>query len=245
MKSRVLYEDNNIIVVHKPAGIATQTARVGQRDMVSEVTRYLACGRREAESRQKEPEIPYVGLVHRLDQPVEGILVFARDKRSAAELSKQIADGRMEKYYYGAVCGQTFPDRGELVDYLVRDGKSNTSRIVPKEIKGAKIARLDYQMVNRKSIGLPNGETAQIALARIHLRTGRHHQIRVQMSHSGLSLLGDYKYGDALTAGISEQMQIREIALCACQLGFEHPRTGEKMQFQITPEGRIFRLLME
>lgn len=244
MKSRILYEDNNIIVVHKPAGIATQTARIGQRDMVSEVTGYLAGKGQETglpETKQKK-QIPYVGLVHRLDQPVEGILVFAKDQQSAAALSKQIADNRMEKYYYAVVCGQRFPDKGELVDYLLKDGKTNTSRIVPGEVKGAKIARLSYEIVNRKSVEISDGGNQQLALAQIHLQTGRHHQIRVQMHHAGMSLVGDYKYADKITVGISEQMRVKEIALCAYKLEFEHPETKRRMQFQILPEGNSFTI---
>lgn len=248
MKSRILYEDNNIIVVHKPAGIATQTARVGQRDMVSEVTGYLACKRGKAalpQAGQKELLIPYVGLIHRLDQPVEGILVFAKDKQSAAALSKQIADDRMEKYYYAVVCGQEFPDKGELVDYLLKNGKTNTSDIVPKEVKGAKPAKLSYKIVSRKPAETLEGESRKLALAQIHLQTGRHHQIRVQMHHAGMSLLGDYKYADEATAAISEQMRVKEIALCAYQLGFEHPKTGKKMQFHIVPESKVFQMFFE
>lgn len=243
MKSRILYEDNNIIVVHKPAGIATQTARVGQRDMVSEVKGYLACKEQKTASTQAKRnglQTPYVGLIHRLDQPVEGILVFAKDKQSAAALSKQIVDDRMEKYYYAVVCGQDFPDKGELADYLIKDGKTNTSRIVPKEVKDAKLAKLSYEILSRQPAGMPDGGEKQIALVKIHLQTGRHHQIRVQMRGAGMSLLGDYKYADEGVVGLSERMKIKEIALCAYRLEFEHPGARRKMQFQITPEGKSF-----
>lgn len=247
MKSRILYEDNNIIVVHKPAGIATQTARVGQRDMVSEVTGYLACKEQETVLPQvkSESKIPYVGLIHRLDQPVEGILVFAKDKQSAAALSKQIADDRMEKYYYAVVCGQDFPDKGELADYLLKDGKTNTSRIVPKEVKGAKPAKLCYEILKRKQTEASDGEIKQIALARIHLQTGRHHQIRVQMHHAGMDLLGDYKYAERTAVSLSEHMKIKEIALCAYRLEFDHPKTKRNMQFEIMPEGKSFGIFTE
>lgn len=243
MKLRILYEDNHIIVVHKPAGIATQTARVGQRDMVSEITAYLAGRDREGaltQSKDEESGIPYVGLVHRLDQPVEGILVFARNRQSAAALSRQIADDRMEKYYYAVICGQQFPDQGELTDYLLKDGKTNRSRIVPKEVKGAKFAKLDYKILKRQQAEAPEGAGKEIALAEIHLYTGRHHQIRVQMHSAGMSLLGDYKYADQETIRLSEQMRIKEIALCACRLEFEHPKTRRRMQFQVVPEGKSF-----
>lgn len=247
-------------MVHKPAGIATQTARVGQRDMVSEVRSYLASGGKT----QRQP--PYVGLVHRLDQPVEGILVFAKDKQSAAALSRQISEDsvkpqdmpqtaggssqrKMEKYYHAVVCGEQFPDEGELVDYLLKDGKTNTSRIVPKEVKDAKEARLSYRILCRQNAErlvqtaeAVGGRPRQLALAEIHLQTGRHHQIRVQMSQAGMSLLGDYKYADESTVALSGQMKIKEIALCACRLAFDHPISGERMQFEITPEGRSFQI---
>lgn len=225
---RILYEDKDIIVCHKPAGIATQTARVGQADMVSEITNYLLHPKQDNVSQT----IPYVGVVHRLDQPVEGILVFAGNKRAAAELSRQIAENRMEKYYYAVICGQERTDGGRLEDYLVKDNRTNISRIVPPEVKGAKKAVLEYEILTQK---------AEIALAKIRLYTGRHHQIRVQMSHAGMSLLGDYKYADAQTVRISEQMRVKEVALCACQLSFRHPRTGKRMDFTIRPEGKIFQ----
>jgi 23S rRNA pseudouridine1911/1915/1917 synthase len=155
----------------------------------------------------------------------------------------------MEKHYLAVVCGEQFPDEGELVDYLLKDGKTNTSRIVPKEVKDAKEARLSYRILQRKSAGeivrlteTAGGSLRQLALAEIHLQTGRHHQIRVQMSQAGMSLLGDYKYADEFTLSISGQMKVKEIALCANYLSFEHPVSGERMQFEITPEGRSFQI---
>lgn len=272
-RERILYEDNDMIVCHKAAGIATQTARVGQADMVSEVTNYLTHARRggnkmrgadmsEGNERRRQNHnsqaVPYVGVVHRLDQPVEGILVFARNKKTATELGRQITENRMEKYYYAVVCGHGFEKSGELADYLLKDGKTNTSRIVPPEVKDAKKALLEYEIMEEISLTeyvsgriLP-GQTAQtdenpirVALARVRLHTGRHHQIRVQMSHAGMSLLGDYKYADPETVKISEQMNLKEIALCAYRLSFRHPRTGEMMQFQIRPEGKSFQKYTE
>lgn len=230
-QERILYEDDDLIVCHKPSGIATQTARVGQADMVSEVTGYLA-------SRGKAAgQSPYVGVVHRLDQPVEGILVFAKSKAAAAALSRQAAGDGMEKEYLAVVCGKAFPPEGELVDFLQKDGRTNLSRVVPKEIKGAKEARLRFQILRTKSV--PDGE--QIALAKIHLLTGRHHQIRVQMANAGMPLLGDHKYADETALAVSAQLGVRQIALCAGRLTFDHPGTGERMTFQITPEGAAFQ----
>lgn len=250
-QKRILYEDSNIIVCHKPAGIATQTARVGQADMVSEITNYLAMTMKsDAASHSTGNKAghtigssPYVGVVHRLDQLVEGILVFAKNRHAATGLSRQIKENRMEKYYYAVVCSREFAANGKLTDYLLKDGKTNASRVVSPEVKDAKKAVLDYRVVTQAAY-MEKTETESsrsIALAEIRLHTGRHHQIRVQMSHAGMSLLGDYKYADVETIAISEQMHIKEIALCAYRLSFLHPETGKRLRFQIEPEGKIFQ----
>lgn len=243
MRSRILYEDKDMIVCHKPAGIATQTARVGQRDMVSEITAYLVSegkGNLSAKGQDLAGQTPYVGVVHRLDQPVEGILVFARNRAAAAGLSRQITEERMQKDYYAVVCGQDIPAEGELVDYLLKDGRTNLSRVVPKEVKGAREARLRFRVLQNKEMEISEGRLSQTALVKIRLQTGRHHQIRVQMANAGLSLLGDRKYADAEAVRLSEQMGIKEIALCAGRLTFNHPLTGEKKVFAVMPEGKSF-----
>ncbi|MGN0279324.1 MAG: RluA family pseudouridine synthase [Lachnospiraceae bacterium] len=232
-KQRIIYEDKDIIVCHKPAGIATQTSKVGQRDMVSEVSNYLV-------SRQNQAK-PYVGLVHRLDQPVEGILVFARNPKAAGELGRQMTANKMKKQYYAVIAAEDLRPEDiavgverTLIDYLYKDGRTNTSSVVEKEHQDAKRAELSYEIVEQQF------ETG-LALVRIRLVTGRHHQIRVQMSHAGLSLVGDSKYADEKTKQLSKRLGIGQIALCAYQLSFEHPVTGKRMQFRITPEGRIFQ----
>ncbi len=249
IKDRILYEDNDIIICHKPAGIATQTARVGQADMASEIANYLASG---SGGRQR----PYVGVVHRLDQPVEGILVFAKNSRAAARLGRQIEENRMEKHYLALVCGCGFAPGGELTDYLVRDGRSNMTRVARLEEKDAKKAVLSYEILADMPYGAAScggtshGEAQhqeqtdsalRIAVAGIRLYTGRHHQIRVQMSHAGMSLIGDRKYAAAEARRISEEAHVRELALCARGLVFFHPTTGERLSFGIQPENRVFR----
>lgn len=228
---RILYEDNDVIVCHKPAGIATQTARVGQADMVSEIANYL----KNLHPEQKAP--PYVGVVHRLDQPVEGILVFARNKAAAADLSRQAAGSGMKKEYLAVVCGGPFERTGELRDYLLKDGKTNTSRVVPSEVKGAKEARLSYEVLSEGLSGT--------ALVRIRLDTGRHHQIRVQMANAGMPLLGDRKYAGEAALQISAGLGVREVALCAYRLTFTHPKTGKRLTFEIKPEGAVFQNWIE
>lgn len=225
---RILYEDNDIFVCHKPAGIATQTARVGQADMVSEITNYL----KASGSDLKNPL--YVGVVHRLDQPVEGILVFAKNKAAAADLSRQAAGDGMKKEYLAVVCGENLLKSGELTDFLLKDGKSNTSRVVPPEVKGAKEAKLSYEVLSEG----PSGTS----LLKVRLYTGRHHQIRVQMANAGMPLLGDHKYGGEAALKISAGLGVREIALCAYRLAFVHPRTGKEIQFEVKPEGAAFQI---
>lgn len=284
-KQQILYEDKDIIVCHKPAGIATQTARLGQRDMISEVANYLAAAS-AADGKLNKP--PYVGLIHRLDQPVEGILVFAKNQRAAGELGRQITANQMEKYYYAVAAlsrdnngvdtpnktstinepnvpnetnavyitdarskiidkeGANVPnelDEITLINYLCKDGRSNVSTVVTKEQNGAKRAELRYKIVERiPSISnLESFGDMDLALMRIKLITGRHHQIRVQMSNAGMSLLGDYKYADSKTRKLSELTGQKQVALCAYELIFSHPITDKRMSFNIKPEGGIFQ----
>ena len=270
-QKRILYEDQDIIVCHKAAGIATQTARVGQADMVSEIANYLSrAGKNAVRSLNgSRGSQPYVGVIHRLDQPVEGVLVLAKHKKAAAMLSRQIAEDETEKYYYAIVCGQGYEKKGDLEDCLLKDGRTNTSAVVSPEVKDARLARLHYEILaeqdapaaagaaedvegyhdhegQRSGDGIAGSEESgtggrKLALARIRLYTGRHHQIRVQMRHAGMSLLGDYKYADAQTIRISKQLQVKEVALCAYRLSFFHPESGRRMDFRIRPEGKSFQ----
>lgn len=252
-KTKILYEDNDLLVCHKPAGIATQTARIGQADMASEMENYLARSLPQSIGHNSSVR-PHIHVIHRLDQPVEGILVFAKQAPAAASLSAQAAGEEMEKEYLALVCDQRGEGErkqsGTLADYLIKDGKTNTSRVVPPEVKGAKEARLRYEILQEESpeILFPakkdtsEGESERrCAVVRIRLYTGRHHQIRVQMANAGMPLLGDRKYAGQEAAALSEDLGIREIALCAYRLSFCHPKTGERLHFEIMPEGAAFR----
>lgn len=248
MKSEVIYEDEDILVVRKPAGLATQTAKVGQQDVVSELKNYL---------RQ-----PYLGVIHRLDQPVEGLLVFAKNKGAAAglavQLQKQGEGGTLHKRYYAALCGKPSENEGRLVDYLYKDesGKAfviediGVSRKVDAAkdaaasekadiqrnavISGAKRAVLSYRILEI----LDN--PAELALAEICLETGRFHQIRAQMAHHGYPLLGDVKYGDDRAKCLFQSLDIKNVALCACCLEFVHPVSQKRLSFRIEPQGQVF-----
>lgn len=203
----ILYEDTQLLVCEKPAGLPVQSARIGTQDLVSILKTY----------RMKREGDAYIGLVHRLDQPVAGVMVFAKTRAAAASLSAQAADGRMCKKYIAIACGKPMETEGRLVDHLLRDGRTNTSSVVPKETKGAKRSELAYRVLD---------EREGLTLLEITLLTGRHHQIRVQLSHAGLPLAGDRKYNFGPGAE-----RFPSVALAACQLSFLHPATGKRMEY--------------
>ena len=223
--SLIIYEDAHIIVCHKPAGVPVQTARIGTPDMVSMLKTHLA-----ASSKGE----PYLAVIHRLDQPVEGLLVFAKTPAAARELNRQLTASGFGKYYRAVVHGVPEPAEGTLEDYMVKDGRTNTSRICTKETKGAKLARLHYRLENICEDSQP-----VTSLVKIKLDTGRHHQIRVQMAHIGCPLAGDRKYGacdpeKADKKNVPVHTKSAEpLRLCAYRLEFKHPATRRNMVFEL------------
>jgi 23S rRNA pseudouridine1911/1915/1917 synthase len=232
---KIIQEDQDILVCYKPAGIATQTRRLGQKDMESLLRNYRA----------GKGEPPYIGIVHRLDQPVEGIMVFAKNQKAAASLSKQVQERSIGKHYYTLVrTDGSLPKKGTLTDYLLFDPKQNLTTVVessnennpagsnqdkrnPNSNSGQKPQKavLDYEIKQ---------EQDGIALLDITLHTGRHHQIRVQLAHMGCPILGDTKYGNA---GCGEP---RQLALCSYRLSFLHPTTRAEIDLRIQPENPEF-----
>ena len=209
----ILYEDPQILVCHKEAGLPVQSADMTRQDLVSMLKIHLAEERIRTGRQEKEP---YLAVVHRLDQPVQGILVFGKTKEAAAHLSRQNVEGRMEKEYLAKVRPvKEAVSPGEeihLVDYLVKEPRSNSSRVASCGERGAKRAELYAKALTP-------------SLFRIRLVTGRHHQIRVQLSHAGFPLAGDRKYaGDA---------SLPWPALCACRLSFDHPKKRQRMEFSL------------
>lgn len=234
----IVYEDEQIIVAYKPAGIATQTGRIGQQDMVSELKNYIM---KEAKEKGKPAKEPYLGLIHRLDQPVCGLLVFAKTKSSAASLSHQLETGELQKYYYAIVMGCPKEDKDVLIDYLYKDGRANTSHVVNSDFPEAKKAILEYRKI-QTLIALEDNE--QATLLEIKLLTGRHHQIRVQLSNAGMPILGDGKYGSMESKDFSNLSACKNVALCAHKLVFKHPVTGKEMSFERDPEDEIFEAFL-
>lgn len=214
MDKMIVYEDDVLLVVHKPMGIATETARVGQADLVSELKNY----------RKRKGEDTYIGVVHRLDQPVEGLLVFAKDGKTAKKLSDELRKGILVKKYVALVAGVPGTAEGELTDYLWKDGRTNLSRVVSGETKDAREASLRWQMLQHNDVA---------ALLEIELYTGRHHQIRVQMAHAGFPLLGDLKYGSAASRELSRRFAVNSTALLAHEIRLIHPSTAKEMNFSL------------
>lgn len=230
---QALYEDEHIIVCYKPRQIATQSGKIGRIDMVSLIKNHLA----KKQSNSSQNKEPYLAVVHRLDQPVCGILVFAKTPFSAKELNRQLTNEGFGKYYRALVEGVPPTPEGTLENYLVKDGRTNISRICDKNTPGAKLARLHYSTVKMGqgffNLGRSksNFTPSQIEL-HIHLDTGRHHQIRVQLAGIGCPIVGDTKYNPH----ISSQKHRQELCLCAYKLEFRHPKTNELLCFELPAE---------
>ena len=247
MLSRILYEDKEVLVVHKPAGIAVQTARAGQADVVSELKNHL-CRSRGGSGMDAGRQEPYLGIVHRLDQPVEGLLVFAKTRRSAAFLTEQLRkqgdEGDFCKQYYAVLCGVPGEREGRLEDWLYRQPVKNGRHtdyisVVAEPDSGrrdsAEFCRavLEYRILQTR-------EEQGLALADIRIHTGRFHQIRAQMAYAGTPILGDQKYGSEESKALARALGARSTALCAYRLSFLHPVSRERMDFRVKPENPAF-----
>ena len=221
MGLKILFEDEQIMVVKKDAGIPVQAGKLRMMDLQGLI-------KNELYKRNRKGGEPYLGLIHRLDQPVEGVMVFAKTPFAAGSLSEQVTDGSMKKHYLALLCGKPETDEGTLVDYLVKDGRTNTSSVAKAGEKDAKRSELNYKVLKR------NDETT---LVEVELITGRHHQIRVQMSNAGWPLYGDTKYNPAF----QETKEHVQTALCAYQLSFVHPKSKKVMEFSIEPDNSMLK----
>ncbi len=228
MKINILHEDDDIIVCLKPAGVPSQPDKTNDEDMESCLKNYLF-------EKYMMDEEPYLALLHRLDRPVGGIMVFAKNKAAAADLSGQISAGKVVKYYQAILTGELSEEAGTLVDYMLKDGRSNLSQLVPEGTKGAKRAELEYEVLD-----VFDTDKGVLSYVLIRLLTGRHHQIRVQMAGHGAGIYGDSRYNPVFA---KKKQTGREIALYAARLEFSHPSTGERMVFKHEPEGDIFNVI--
>lgn len=203
----ILYEDNHIIVAIKPAGVLSQADGQDAPDMLTLLKAYI-------KEKYDKPGNVFLGLVHRLDRPTAGVMVFARTSKAAARLSEAIKKGLFNKTYLCVIEGKVTPNQGKWQDYLKKDESALKSFVANKNESGAKSAALEYRVIQEKE---------GLSLVEVNLLTGRHHQIRVQFASRGFALIGDHKYGSA--RGKSD------LALFAQTLRFPHPTTKETLIF--------------
>lgn len=175
----VVYEDNHIIIVSKRSGEIVQGDKTGDRALVDMVKEYI-------KAKYHKPGNVFLGVVHRLDRPVSGLVIFAKTSKALSRLNEMFRIGNVHKTYYAIVKNIPIESENELSNWIVRNEKQNKSYICNHEVKGSKNARLKYSVV---------GKTDRYALLKIQLMTGRHHQIRCQLAHIGCPIKGDLKYG--------------------------------------------------
>lgn len=214
----ILYEDNHLIAVQKPHGMLTQGDDTGDVSLFDEVKELIKV-------REQKPGNVFLGLLHRLDRPVGGVVVFAKTSKGASRISDQIRKRTMEKVYWAVVEGTPAESMGSVIQWLVKDEATNTVASHEIEIPGSLYAELGYRV--RKTIGT-------FSLIEIRPKTGRPHQIRVAMATLGTSIVGDKKYG-------AKHMLDGNIALFARSLAFDQPVTKERIMVTAEPELEIFQ----
>ena len=208
-KVNVIYEDNHIIVVEKPRNILVQADNTKDLDLLAMVKKYL-------KEKYNKPGNVYLGLVHRLDRPVGGIMILAKTSKAAGRLSDSIRRHNFQKTYLAVLCGK-ITGAGVLEDYLKKDEKTNITKVSAD----GKYAKLEYEALDCKE---------NLTLVKINLVTGRSHQIRVQFASRNLPLWGDQKYNKKAVVG-------EQLALWAYKIKFEHPVSKEILEFKLNPKG--------
>lgn len=209
MTPKIIYEDNHLVIVEKPVNIPVQADNTNDLDMLTILKQYIK------EKYQKPGEV-FIGLVHRLDRPVGGVMVFARTSKAASRLSEQIRTRTFKKTYLAVVRGVPVTKKATLRDFLLKNDTTNMVSVVKEGTKAAKEAVLDYEVLATKR---------DLSLVKIKLHTGRSHQIRVQLSNFGYALYGDQRYGQHVNK------PGQQIALWASSVTFEHPTKKEELTF--------------
>ena len=206
---KILFEDNHLLALLKPAGLATMGVAAGEDSLLNQARQYI-------KTRYAKPGNVYLGVVSRLDEPVSGVVVFARTSKAAARLSEQFRGRSVEKIYWAIVEGSIKPPSGQWNDYLLKDEPRRRMRRVGSEESGGQPARLEYRLLERLAAG---------SLVEISLHTGRKHQIRVQFADRGWPILGDRKYG-------ATQPFPAGIALHSRRLAFDHPVSKQRIELE-------------
>ena len=208
----ILHEDNHVIVVLKPQNIPSCEDESKDRDMLTIIKDYIKV-------KYDKPGNVYLGLVHRLDRPTGGVMVFAKSSKAAARLSEQIKNGDFEKRYFAVLMGTPKEEKATLTHYMKKNAINNMVYVCPPTVSGAKFAELEYELIDK---------TENLSLVDVRLHTGRSHQIRVQMNAIGTPIYGDMRYG-------GEKAVKGNLALWAYYLSFTHPVSKERMVFRVQP----------
>jgi 23S rRNA pseudouridine1911/1915/1917 synthase len=208
----IIYEDDQLLVIDKPHKLLSQPDHTDDPDVTTLCKHYL-------NTQTKHTGHSYLGLLHRLDRPVGGLMILAKTKNAANDLSRQIRDRTVRKTYWAVVSGIT-PANGFLSHYLQKRNTHNVVDVVPGDASEAKEAILSYRKISERD---------QLSLLAVYLQTGRPHQIRVQLAHEEFPIWGDYKYGP------SSQPGGRSMGLRSIQIAFDHPKTGREMEFRLRP----------
>ena len=208
---KVLYEDNHIITVFKPAGLLTQPDSSGGKSLIDEVKKYL-------KDRHQKPGNVFLGLVHRLDRNVSGIVLFGKTSKGASRLSEQFRSHEIKKIYHAIVEGELTPKNGKLIHFSKKDEEHRIAVISKSPQAGYDQLELDYEMVKSNK---------NYSLVKVNLKTGRFHQIRAQFSAIGYPIVGDSKYGS------KEKAKDNNIALCATEVEFKTATTDEIKNIRI------------
>lgn len=209
----VLYEDNHLLIVEKPVNIAVQEDASKDMDLLNMLKSYI-------KEKYNKPGDVYLGLVHRLDRPVGGVMVFARTSKAASRLSNELRKQQIYRKYKAIIRGTLPNKQGELVDYLYKDRKKNLVTVVSSKNKGGKKAILEYKVLSKKD---------NLSMLEVELKTGRSHQIRVQLANQGTPLYGDQKYGEHVNK------HGQQIALWASSLSVKHPTKDEMITVESEP----------
>ncbi len=208
----IIYEDEHLLLINKPAGLLSQEDHTGDADVFTLCKQYLS---------RSQNNNPFLGLIHRLDRPVSGLMLLAKNRNAAENLSKQIRDRTIQKTYWAVTTGSP-PPNGVLAHRLYKDRETNVVEVVTGNQQKGKRAELSFAKLEKSD---------DLHLLSVHLQTGRPHQIRVQLAHEGFPIWGDYKYGQNQPDG-------RTMALRAVEIVFRHPQTSQHIHFELAPPNK-------